>query len=314
MSFVRKYILWVILLASFGYAYFGHVPQPCDKPIEYSLGVFDERFGVSKTDFLASLKSAENYWEKAVGRNLFEYNTQGKLVVNLVYDDRQATTQKNKVLESNANQNKESADTIKVELDKLEAQYEVDKNSYTNLLNAYKTLEAKYNSEVSFYNARGGAPKTEYTRIIQEKQSLDEQGAQLEAKRIALNSLGDDINVLVQKHNAFVAIANTNINTLNQSAGKEFNEGEYITDQSGERINIYEFTSKTKLVRILEHELGHALGLEHGQDPNAIMYYLNQGENLTPTKEDKTAVEKACAVSKTYLQQAFDMIQSVQIR
>jgi len=312
MSFVRKYLLWFLLFGSFGYAYFGHVPQPCDKPIEYSLGVFDQRFGVSKTDFLASLKSAENYWEKAVGRNLFEYSEQGKLEVNLVYDDRQATTQKNKILESNANQSKESADSLKIDLDKLEAQYEIDKNGYLSFLSSFKERESKYSQEVSYYNARGGAPKTEYTRLVQEKQSLDEQGIELESKRVALNNLSDEINALVKKHNSFVTLANTNINTLNQSAGKEFNEGEYIMDRSGERINIYEFTSKVKLVRILEHELGHALGLGHGQDPNAIMYYLNQGENLTPTKEDKTAVEKACAVSKTYLQQAFDMIQSAQ--
>lgn len=306
--------MWVILFASFGYAYFGHIPQPCDKPIEYKLGVFDERFKVSKTDFLASIKSAENHWEKATGKNLFEYSEQGELVVNLVYDDRQATTQKNQILELNANQNKESADSIKVELDKLENQYEINKNSYLSFLETFKARESKYSTEVSYYNARGGAPKSEYNRLIQEKQSLDEQGVILESKRIALNNLSNEINDLVKKHNVFVADANENINTLNQTAGKEFNEGEYIMDRNGERINIYEFTSKTKLVRILEHELGHALGLEHGQDSNAIMYYLNQGENLIPTTEDKMAVEKACAVSKTYLQKAFDMIQSIQIR
>lgn len=309
MSFVRKYILWVILLASFGYAYFGHIPQPCSKPILYKIGTFDKRFGVSQADFLVATKEAEGAWEKAVGKNLFEYDLSGKLDINLVYDDRQATTQKNQVLETVANQNKDSAGLIKAKLDSLEIKYEADTKTYKDLLNAFNIVQTKYNADVEYYNARGGAPKSEYDRLVLEKQKLADQNKILETKRIALNSLGDEINALVKEHNQFIDVANTKINTLNQSAGKEFNEGEYVTDQYGERINIYEFTSKVKLVRILEHELGHALGLDHGTDPNAIMYYLNQGENLVPTTEDKNSVLKVCEVQKTYLQSSFDMIQ-----
>lgn len=310
MIYVRKYFLWAILVGSFLFAYLGHPPLPCSKPIEYKIGAFDTRFGVSKADFISAAKSAEDKWEKSVGRNLFEYNPNGSLAINLIYDDRQATTQKNKVLESVANQNKDSAGSIKTQLDILEAQYKLDSKTYTDLLSAFQIVEAKYASDVAYYNAQGGAPKDEYNRLTVEKQSIADQGAVLEAKRVALNSLGEKINVLVKEHNTFIDVANGKINTLNQSAGKEFNEGEYVEDSAGVRINIYEFTSKEKLTRILEHELGHALGLEHGSDPQAIMYYLNQGENLVPTAEDKASVLKICTTQMTYLQKAYTMIQS----
>lgn len=311
MNLVRKSLLWLTLLGSFSFAYFGRVPNVCDKPIQYKIEVFDERFKLSKNDFLNSIKEAESYWEKVAGRKLFEYNPSASLAINLVYDDRQATTQNNQVLEAEVDKNKESANSIKSDLESLESKYKTDLENYNTAVKNFKYEESKYVAEVDYYNSRGGAPKSDFDKLTQEKQNLDERYKELEAERLALNDFSKEINVLVDKHNVYVKNANQNINTLNAQAGKEFNEGEYISDQSGERINVYEFTSKTKLVRLVEHELGHALGLEHDQGLDSIMYYLNQSENLIPTKEDKALLDQVCQVKKSYLQSAIDVIKSI---
>lgn len=62
--------------------------------------------------------------------------------------------------------------------------------------------------------------------------------------------------------NQLIVILNLNVNqfnTVSHSNGEEFEEGEYVRDISGERINIYEFDGEKKLIRVLTHELGHAL-------------------------------------------------------
>ncbi|MES2214229.1 MAG: matrixin family metalloprotease [Patescibacteria group bacterium] len=103
--------------------------------------------------------------------------------------------------------------------------------------------------------------------------------------------------MLIRKYNSLVDQANQKVSTINESAGKEFNEGEYIYDEAGQRINIYEFTSRAELVRVLAHELGHALGLDHNSNPDSIMYYLNQSENGALTPEDSADLEALCHLS-----------------
>src|SRR3989344_3704354 len=68
-------------------------PVPCEKPITYTLGTFDKRFGISQADFLKTLVQAEEIWERPLGRELFTYVPEaGEIPVNLIYDSRQETT------------------------------------------------------------------------------------------------------------------------------------------------------------------------------------------------------------------------------
>lgn len=79
-----------------------------------------------------------------------------------------------------------------------------------------------------------------------------------------------------------------------QATGKEFDEGEFVNNPGSEEINVYEYSSHAKLVRIFAHELGHSLGLGHVKDPESIMYALNDSANLHITRDDYDELNKAC--------------------
>ena len=108
-----------------------------------------------------------------------------------------------------------------------------------------------------------------------------------------LNAIGTSLNKLI-------AELNLNVERYNQagaSAGGECEEGAYVSEAGSQRIDIYEYSSHTELVRVLAHELGHALGLGHVGDAEAIMYKVNQGKKLTVAQDDITELHAVCASS-----------------
>lgn len=267
---------------------------PCDTPLTYKIGTFDTKFGISKEDFIATLSQAEDIWEKPIGKNLLEYNPKGEVTVNLVYDDRQALTDKNKVLSSQIEQTKQSADTVQLQFQNMKAIFNQKNDEFKNLQTSFTKELDSYNQSVAYWNTKGGAPESEYKKLVAEKNNLALLRSKLEQKYHEANDVADQLNTLIDKYNLLVNYVNTDVATVNSSAGQEFSEGEYIYDKNGERINVYQFENKEKLRRVLAHEFGHALSLNHNDNPKSIMYKVNQSTNSIPTIEDMAGLKTAC--------------------
>jgi predicted Zn-dependent protease len=90
------------------------------------------------------------------------------------------------------------------------------------------------------------------------------------------------------------------VHTINNNGlvGTQFEEGVYISDKEGKRINIYQFDNNIDLVRVLAHELGHSLRLQHNANTNSIMNPLNQGQDLSLSPEDLQELKTACGLSQ----------------
>lgn len=269
----------------------------CSSPISYQIEKIDPRFGITKNDLIQLLEKTEKVWETPTAKNLFEYSETGNLRISLIYDSRQEATERLKKLGL-------SIDSSKASYDNLKALYTQKDNLYKQKLAYYQAMEAEFNTRknqfeknVQFWNTKGGAPKNEYEKLQNEQRKLNEVISNLNLLRNEVNDLAADLNALAGQLNRIANELNLNVNlynTIGSNQGEEFQEGVYKSDLSGEHIEIYQFDSKSQLERVLAHELGHSLGLEHVEDKDAIMYRLNQSKNPTTTDSDLTELNRIC--------------------
>lgn len=273
--------------------------SPCAKPLEYSLGDFDSRFGLSREDFLKTIEQAAEIWQEPVNKKLFNYDSGGALKINLIYDARQAATDKLKKLGLNIHNDKTSYEILKAKYSSFDKIYNQQKAELDGLIKYYEEQKANYEDEVKAANKRGGVNPEEYAILEQEKKDLNKLADSIKQKQAEANKAAGDINAIVSVINKLIRELNLSAgsyNNIGEKAAGEFQEGQYASDAAGDRIDIYQFDDREALIRVLAHELGHALGLEHVDNQQAIMYRLNESGNDRITADDITALKAICPI------------------
>ena len=302
---------FILLFLGFIYYYREHISrllreimnqlQPCERPITYSIVSFDQRFGLTEAELLNNIKQAEEVWESSIDKQLFEYSPTGDLKINFIYDYRQEAMDALEKTGIVINDDQATFDALKAKYDLLIASYDKEKIRFEELVTAYDADKSAYEEEVDYFNSRGGATKAEHSVLEQKRADLNNQVK-------IINQVGDYLNGMLDTINSAEIVLNKLIKTLNlkknayNAVGSsvndwgEFSEGEYVSDASGTTINIFQFNDKNQLIEVLVHELGHSLGLEHIDNPKAVMYYLNESGNEELTADDISALKDICRI------------------
>jgi hypothetical protein len=268
--------------------------DPCGAPLTYRVGTVDERFRVTRGEVLTALHDAQSIWDDGTKRNLFAYDRDGTVPVNFVYDDRQKTAQDNAKRERAIDSQGSAADQLRREVDKAKNRLETAKREYRDAAASFEAALAQHNRAVQQWNARGGAPEDAQQSLEREAAALRSVGSKLDEQRHDLDALIERINSLTDRYNAVADEINSDIDAVNSTAGREFKQGRFVRDADGPRIEIYEYVDHGDLVHVLAHELGHALGLEHNENPQSIMYGQSATETARLTAEDIDALRVRC--------------------
>ncbi|MBI2086910.1 MAG: matrixin family metalloprotease [Candidatus Zambryskibacteria bacterium] len=301
---MKTIVLFTVLIAGFSVWNLTRVKEasaPCTEPIAYTIGIFDRRFGLTQQTFLQAIAEAEATWEKPINRELFVYSPEEALLhINLIYDYRQEVTEELGEIESEVKEDKETYRALESKYIVLKSEFETFENGYDALVEIFDERNVAYEKHIEAWNQGPRNSKSEFESLEAERKMLEKEFTELKALESRLNQKVKELNTLIGRLNRIARALDLNVeqfNTVGASRGETFAGGIYSTSAEGEKIDVYEFSSREKLLRVLAHEFGHALGLEHVEDSKAVMYKLNQGEADSLTAIDLLELKRLCAIN-----------------
>ncbi len=300
MKLLKNFLILVILLAAFsmtGYSFYKYFRGPCAEPLSYSIGGFDTRFGISKEAFEADAAKAASVWEESSGKDLFFYDPNSSFKINLVYDQRQISTIQKGRIESGLDAEEELLKNLDAKFEAAKSEYNSRLAAHNNRIESFEAEKRDYDAKVEYWNSKGGAPKSQYESLSQEAANLKRTALEINSETDSLNAEAKDLNSLLDERNREAVQYNKVAENYNKQyeGGLEFDQAVY----TGNAIKVYQFTNEKDLTLALAHELGHALGMNHIDNPLSIMYYLdseNSKSALAPSAEDLAELRRACKI------------------
>ncbi|RYY80865.1 MAG: matrixin family metalloprotease [Moraxellaceae bacterium] len=262
--------------------------HPFDTRVHYRIGEVDPQFNLPKSDITELARQAAEIWHQGTGQDLFVYDPAAFLSINLRFDERQLESNLRHAQQQQLQQQLSSQQSNNGEYQQRQMQLHQQRQQLDLRERAFKERLASYNRTVQDWNTLGNLDAFNRQQLAQQQRLLD-------AER-------QDISRTIDHYNEQVSALNQVANSLNQMADhynqavnryqarfvpREFEKGVY----DGREINIYEFSTPADLRLTIAHELGHALGLKHNNDPYALMYPVLQQQNVENfhlTVADKT--------------------------
>lgn len=293
-------IIIIIIICAYVFAQFLYqqAKGPCYPAIGYKIGIIDEQYNISHDDMLHVVQYAERVWEDHSSlEQLFYYDEQASLSINLIYDERQERFEESQ-------ERIELIDNRKVLITKKNQSYEKDVEQYEDSLRVFNAMNDTYSmhaethsDEVEGWNRQGGISENIFYVLKSKEKDLKREYDRLQIQLEVVNRLAMELNKESSSITEQYVDVNQDIALYNDDYGDSysFDQGTFTADE----INIYHFSQYNDLALVIAHELGHSLGIDHVASREAVMYPTlgaQNIENISLHQDDVEALYNICKI------------------
>lgn len=278
----RGWFTWLPGVARHSFAH-----ADCGIPIHFALGEVDPRFGFDRDTLMAALVEAASLWQAYADAVLFlESDHRFAMTVGLHFDERQQAANTRRSLRGGIELDRRQLEADEAMLQHWSARIEAARRAHERDAEELARRVQRHEAEVQAWNA-DPARRTEARQ-----RALETESAALRAALAELERIGADMSADIEAYNRRAGDARARADTFRSRVGRynsassaePVESGRYsYSREQGRRIDVFRAESHDELVWVLAHELGHALGIGHVEEPGAIMHaLLHDGGELQP--------------------------------
>jgi hypothetical protein len=151
------------------------------------------------------------------------------------------------------------------------------------------------------------AVEARFSALAELQRPLDTARGRLDAARRAVNARVADhaaMRTRLLEQRAVLEAEQRRVGAATDTYNRQFEtladsgdrvSGHFVVEAgTGAKIAVFTFRDLDDLVLVIAHEMGHALGLGHAEDPAAVMYRQSTGTQSRVTAADRALFESLC--------------------
>lgn len=283
-----------------------NVEPVCAEPLTFRVGNIDERFSITKDEVAGLMEEVAEIWSDAADTTVIEYDESGEISVNLVYAEEQQLSDRERQHRDRLEHEEFSITVLENEYQRMNREYETAVQQYDEDSRELQQSINRLNQWVRQKNEQGGFNEEDLKQFERRKAEIEQVKSDLAQRERMLKQKSAELSEKITFLNQKVKAKNRLVDEYNRefTGIRKFTQGAYEWTNNSRTINIFHFLDKDELRLVIAHEMGHALGIGHVQNPESVMHELMESQNqrdLELTDEDINALKNICRPHRTDL-------------